>query len=137
VADLGLVDRLGRLVLGCGPDNASDDAHRVVSGAGPGSHPCIPSSSLVLLNGARDPDVTSPAATLALALAFLGSGPGQEGGPGWDAAAQLPLPETPAGLDHVRPDLATLRACAREVIFWRDDAAIEGKMTAKMTTTGR
>ena len=56
-------------------------------------------------------DLTAPGATLALGLMFLKSNDTA-------AARRLRLPDTPALLDHVRPDFLALRVTARSLILW-------------------
>eukprot|EP00959_Pyramimonas_sp_CCMP1952_P243113 5081976-Pyramimonas_sp.AAC.1 len=56
-------------------------------------------------------DVTSPGATLALALMFLKTNDAA-------VAARLSLPATQFDLDYVRPDFVLLRLVARSLILW-------------------
>ncbi|GAA5863440.1 hypothetical protein JCM8547_006981 [Rhodosporidiobolus lusitaniae] len=64
-------------------------------------------------NASIDTSITSPAATVALALTYLRSSRR-------DVAALLSLPDTPRGLDYVRHDLLLLRTIARSLILWSD-----------------
>ena len=56
-------------------------------------------------------DVTSPGATLALALMYLRTGDAR-------AAAAFELPSTHYGLDLVKPLLIQLRVLARALVMW-------------------
>lgn len=56
-------------------------------------------------------DVTAPGATLALALAYLGSG-------NHAVADWMAPPSTLYLFDSVRPDLLLLRVCARALVLW-------------------
>jgi len=56
-------------------------------------------------------NVTSPGATLALAMMYLKSG-------NESVAARLAIPETHFLLDYVRPDLLMLRVVARSLVLW-------------------
>ncbi|GAA5827754.1 hypothetical protein JCM11251_007657 [Rhodosporidiobolus azoricus] len=60
-----------------------------------------------------DTSITSPAATVALALTYLRSGRA-------DVAAIFALPDTPRALDYVRHDLLLLRTVARSLIMWEE-----------------
>ena len=55
--------------------------------------------------------ITSPAATVALALMSLRTNNAA-------VAARFQLPDTPFGLDCVRPDCITLRALGRAMVMW-------------------
>jgi hypothetical protein len=68
----------------------------------------------VVLEGALvNLDVTSPGATLALALMFLKTGDAA-------VAAAFAVPDTRFALDFVRPDLVQLRVLARALVLWDD-----------------
>lgn len=56
-------------------------------------------------------DVTSPGATLALALMFMKTNDAS-------MASAFSIPETRFALDYVRPDLIVLRMLARCLILW-------------------
>ncbi|WAQ89901.1 hypothetical protein PtA15_11A593 [Puccinia triticina] len=58
-----------------------------------------------------DVSVTSPAATLALALLYLKTGRSE-------AAMLCEIPQTPARLEYIRPDLLMIRTLARGLIMW-------------------
>lgn len=62
---------------------------------------------------AVDVNVTSPAATVALALKYIRSGRK-------DVAALLAIPNSSRGLDYVRPDLLLLRVIARGLVLWSE-----------------
>ncbi|GIM09537.1 hypothetical protein Vretimale_13366 [Volvox reticuliferus] len=55
--------------------------------------------------------ITSPAATVALALMYLRTNNAA-------IASRFQLPDTPFGLDCVRPDCITLRALGRALVMW-------------------
>ncbi len=55
--------------------------------------------------------ITSPAATVALALMYLRTNDPR-------VAGRFALPDTPYGLDGVRPDLVTLRALGAALVMW-------------------
>lgn len=55
--------------------------------------------------------ITSPAATVALALMYLRTNDPR-------VAGRFALPDTPYGLDGVRPDLITLRALGAALVMW-------------------
>ncbi len=55
--------------------------------------------------------ITSPAATVALALMYLRTNNAV-------IASRFQLPDTPFGLDCVRPDCITLRALGRALVMW-------------------
>ncbi|KAA1069674.1 Anaphase-promoting complex subunit 1 [Puccinia graminis f. sp. tritici] len=59
-----------------------------------------------------DVSVTSPAATLALALLYLKTGRSE-------AAMLCEIPQTPARLEYIRPDLLMIRTLARGLIMWQ------------------
>ncbi|GAA5990300.1 hypothetical protein JCM10908_007305 [Rhodotorula pacifica] len=60
---------------------------------------------------AVDINITSPAATVAMALMYLRS-------ERKDVAALLAIPDTIRGLDYVRPDLLLLRVISRNMVLW-------------------
>ena len=70
-------------------------------------------------------DVTSPGATLALALMFLKTG---------DAAVAdaFAVPGTRFALDYVAPDLVRLRVLARALVLWGDIAPTEAWVQAQL-----
>ncbi|GAA5875766.1 hypothetical protein JCM3774_006451 [Rhodotorula dairenensis] len=60
-----------------------------------------------------DINVTSPAATVAVALMYMRS-------ERKDVAALLAIPDTTRGLDYVRPDLLLLRVIAGALVLWSE-----------------
>ena len=60
---------------------------------------------------AVDINITSPAATVAVALMYLRS-------ERKDVAALLAIPDTTRGLEYVRPDLLLLRVVGRSLVLW-------------------
>ncbi|POV99511.1 hypothetical protein PSTT_13741 [Puccinia striiformis] len=58
-----------------------------------------------------DVSVTSPSATLALALLYLKTGRSE-------AAMLCEIPQTPTRLEYIRPDLLMIRTLARGLIMW-------------------
>ncbi|GAA5990620.1 hypothetical protein JCM11641_007058 [Rhodosporidiobolus odoratus] len=62
-------------------------------------------------SGEFDLNITSPSATIALALMYLRSNRS-------DVAEMLDIPTTARGLDYVRPDLLLVRTVARNLIMW-------------------
>ncbi|MBW0468810.1 hypothetical protein O181_008525 [Austropuccinia psidii MF-1] len=60
-----------------------------------------------------DVSVTSPAATLALALLYLKTGKSE-------AAMLCEIPQTTARLEYIRPDLLMIRTLAKGLIMWQD-----------------
>ncbi|KNZ54188.1 hypothetical protein VP01_3014g3 [Puccinia sorghi] len=75
---------------------------------GDGAHPLLglnqPTTTI-------DFSLTSPAATLALALLYLKTGRSE-------AAMLCEIPQTPVRLEHIRLDLLMIRALARGLIMW-------------------
>ena len=70
-------------------------------------------------------DVTSPGATLALALLFLKTGDAA-------VAAAFAVPDTRFALDFVRPDLVQLRVLARALVLWDDVQPSDGWVQAQL-----
>ena len=70
-------------------------------------------------------DVTSPGATLALALMYLKTGDAR-------AAAAFELPSTHYGLDLVKPLLIQLRVLARALVMWDNIAPTRAWVAAQM-----
>ena len=68
-------------------------------------------SQVVLEGNLVNLDVTSPAATLALALMFLKT---NDAG----VAASFVIPDTHFALDYVRPNFILLRVLARALVMW-------------------
>ena len=80
----------------------------------------------VVLEGALvNLDVTSPGATLALALMFLKTGDAA-------VAAAFAVPGTRFALDYVCPDLVQLRVLARALVLWADIAPTQAWVQAQL-----
>ncbi|GAA5920093.1 hypothetical protein JCM1841_004092 [Sporobolomyces salmonicolor] len=77
---------------------------------GESNHP-LPGSHVSGSQGATDVNITSSAATIALALMFIRT-------ERRDVADILEIPDSPRRLDYVRSDLLLLRTLARALILW-------------------
>ncbi|EFJ50111.1 hypothetical protein VOLCADRAFT_38546, partial [Volvox carteri f. nagariensis] len=69
--------------------------------------------------------ITSPAATVALALMYLRTNNAA-------IARRFQLPDTPFGLDFVRPDCITLRALGAALVMWDSIEPSEGWLAESM-----
>ncbi|CAH7686325.1 hypothetical protein PPACK8108_LOCUS20963, partial [Phakopsora pachyrhizi] len=103
----------GLVMLGKGTESdtpAHKDLMRTFKGLihGDGAHP-LP--GLNQPTTTIDVSVTSPAATLALALLFLKTGKSE-------AAELCEIPQTQIRLEYVRPDLLMIRTLAKNLIMW-------------------
>jgi anaphase-promoting complex subunit 1 len=100
----------GMIMLGAGKDKADDadilrTLRNLVSGDGLHDLPSTKNS----MASATDVALTSPAATVALALVYLDSGR-------TDVADSLEIPQSVVRFDYVRPDLILLRTLAKSLI---------------------
>ncbi|GAA5888864.1 hypothetical protein JCM5296_005019 [Sporobolomyces johnsonii] len=108
----------GMIMLGRGSDQDSTQANEVdllrVFRAlilGESNHPLPGAHSSSGSQGATDVNITSSAATIALALMFIRT-------ERRDVADILEIPDSPRRLDYVRSDLLLLRTLARALIMW-------------------
>ncbi|GAA5951186.1 hypothetical protein JCM10213_003604 [Rhodosporidiobolus nylandii] len=97
------------LVLGSGSTSSSGSGSAAFSS----STSAFPSSTSSQPGAPIDLNITSPSATVALALMYLRSHRA-------DVASILDVPDSPRGLDYVRHDLLLLRTTARGLIMWDD-----------------
>ncbi|GAA5839235.1 hypothetical protein JCM9279_002636 [Rhodotorula babjevae] len=124
----------GTIMLGRGRDKASTakEGERLrtfralILGEGNHALPGLSGAS-----SAPDINITSPAATVAVALMYLRS-------ERRDVADMLEIPDSLRTLDYVRPDLLLLRTLARNLILWKGIAKskewVEGQVPAFLST---